>query len=77
MTGAHLAANQNRPSQTDIADYISVMASELSEMSEAAELDGLATILYAAHLEAKRVASRSGKGRKMRTQAQGAVARTA
>jgi hypothetical protein len=58
IMGACLSASRNEPSQNDVADYISVMASELSEMSEAAEMNGLATILYAAHLEAKRVASR-------------------
>lgn len=45
-------------SRRDVADYVSVMAGELSEMCEAARLDALATILYAARLEARRTASR-------------------
>ena len=44
--------------QREVADYVGVMASELSQMSEGAHLDALATILYAAHLEARRAIGR-------------------
>lgn len=43
-----------RLSQHDVAEYIATMAAELSAMAEGARLDGLATILYAAQLEARR-----------------------
>jgi hypothetical protein len=45
-------------SQRDIADYVDTMASELSQMCEAARLNALATLLYAAHLEARRTLGR-------------------
>lgn len=43
-----------RLSQHDVAEYIATMAGELSGMAEGARLDGLATFLYAAQLEARR-----------------------
>ncbi len=53
-----MADDQTSLSQSDVADYVGVMATELSQMCEAAQLDALATILYAAHLEARRVRAR-------------------
>jgi hypothetical protein len=47
-----------RLSQGDVAEYIASMADELSAMAEGARLDGLATILYAARLEANRALQR-------------------
>jgi outer membrane murein-binding lipoprotein Lpp len=49
------------PSQADVAEYIREMVAELSEIAEAARLDSLATILYAAQLEAKRARDRLDK----------------
>jgi hypothetical protein len=40
------------------------MASELSQMCEAAQLDELATILYATHLEARRAIARLESARR-------------
>lgn len=45
-------------SRRDIADYVASMTGELSEMCEGARLDALATILYAARLEARRALGR-------------------
>ena len=47
-----------RPSPDDVAEYVAAMAGELLAMAEAARLDGLATILYAAQLEARRALQR-------------------
>lgn len=54
---------ENAPSPTEVADYVSTIASELTTLCEAARLDGLATILYAAHLEARRALERAGDRR--------------
>lgn len=53
-----MAEDETTLSQSDVADYVAVMASELSQMCEAAQLDALATLLYAAHLEARRALAR-------------------
>ncbi|HWA21245.1 MAG TPA: hypothetical protein VG735_02495 [Caulobacterales bacterium] len=45
-------------SSRDVADYVAVMAGELSEMCEGARLEALATILLAARLEARRTLHR-------------------
>jgi hypothetical protein len=50
---------QNALSTVDVADYVSAIASELTMLCEGARLNGLATILYAAHLEARRVLERA------------------
>ncbi len=51
---------QEAPSPVEVAEYVGAIASELTTMCEGARLDGLATILYAAHLEARRVLERAG-----------------
>ncbi|MES1204074.1 MAG: hypothetical protein ABUS57_21765 [Pseudomonadota bacterium] len=45
-------------SPREVAEYVAVMAGELSEMCEGARLDALATILFAARLEARRAVHR-------------------
>jgi hypothetical protein len=47
-----------RLSQGDVAEYIATITGELSAMAEGARLEGLATILYAAQLEARRALQR-------------------
>jgi hypothetical protein len=53
-----MSAGEKTPKLTryDVADYVAEMAGELSEMCEGARLDTLATLLYAARLEARRAA---------------------
>lgn len=50
-------------SSVEVAEYVAGIANELTVMCEAARLDGLATILYAAHLQARRVLERGGEAR--------------
>jgi hypothetical protein len=54
-------SDQERLSPEDVAEYVATIAGELSAMAEAARLDGVATILYAAKLEAKRALQRLEK----------------